>query len=110
MTGGAESIESTIGPMGRSMASITDMFKLMLAQEPWLLDPKVIEMPWQQNLFDLKAKGNTLCFGILKCDGVITPHPPVQRALRMVEEALVKAGHIGSHFDKFIRGRRDDFM
>lgn len=34
-----------------------------------------------------------LAFGILRHDGAITPHPPVQRALDMVVDTLKKLGH-----------------
>ena len=39
-----------------------------------------------------------LAFGILRHDGAITPHPPVQRALDIVVDTLKKLGHeVHSH-------------
>lgn len=38
--------------------------------------------------------GKQLCFGMMWDNGVVKPHPPLQRAMRMFKEALQSAGHL----------------
>jgi Asp-tRNA(Asn)/Glu-tRNA(Gln) amidotransferase A subunit family amidase len=39
------------------------------------------------------GQGDRVKFGIMWCDGMVEPHPPVRRGLQMVVEALRAAGH-----------------
>jgi len=72
--------------------------KALLTQQPWLHDPLVVEMPWrsepEQAVLDAVADSSTkLSFGVLRDDGMVTPHPPVTRAVNIVVETLRKLGH-----------------
>lgn len=40
------------------------------------------------------SHGKRLAFGILKTDGIVMPHPPVARALGIVEHTLSLLGHV----------------
>jgi amidase len=40
-----------------------------------------------------KARGEKVCVGIMWWDGVVMPHPPIQRALSLVVDALRAEGH-----------------
>ncbi|KAI4121988.1 MAG: hypothetical protein LQ347_006673 [Umbilicaria vellea] len=98
---GQNSILSVVGPLSHSPASLRLMCKAILSQEPWLHDPLVHEIPWrdeqEQQTIDLiasaKTGGTKLAFGIMKHDGTVTPHPPVQRAMDIVVKTLEKLGH-----------------
>ncbi len=93
---GQNSVLSVVGPLSHSVASLRLVFKSLLSQEPWLHDPLCNEIPWRQNQEDQilgLISSSKLAFGILKHDGAITPHPPVQRALDIVVETLKKLGH-----------------
>ncbi|MCJ1303695.1 Acetamidase [Hypocenomyce scalaris] len=98
---GQNSVLSVVGPLSHSAASLRLMFKSLLSQQPWLHDPLVLEIPWrdelEQQVIDLvastKSGTNKLAFGILKHDGVVTPHPPVRRAMDIVVKTLEKLGH-----------------
>lgn len=81
-----------VGPIAHSVEDIRYFFTTVLQAEPWFKDPKCIEMPWREEQVDL-VKGRTLTFGIIKWDHLIMPHPPVQRGMRIVEEALKSQGH-----------------
>jgi amidase len=48
-------------------------------------------VPWR----DVPQSQEKLTFGLLAYDGVVTPHPPVQRALTETVEKLRAAGHEG---------------
>jgi len=81
-----------VGPIAHSVADIRYFFTTVLQAQPWFHDPKCIEIPWRYEHVDL-VKGRPLTIGIYKWDHLIMPHPPVQRGIRIVEEALRKAGH-----------------
>ena len=93
---GQNSILSVVGPLSHSVASLRLLVRSLLSQHPWLHDPLCNEIPWRQDqeteALDLISSCK-LTFGILKHDGAITPHPPVQRALGMVVETLTRLGH-----------------
>ena len=93
---GQNSVLSVVGPLSPSVASLRLLLKSLLAQQPWLHDPFCNEIPWRQHHEDEITnliRSSRLAFGILKHDGAVTPHPPVQRALDMVVETLKKLGH-----------------
>ena len=78
------------------MPSLRLVLKSLLGQEPWLHDPSVHQIPWRDNdeqtvheLIETKS----LSFGAMRSDGVITPHPPVQRATDIVVKIIRKLGH-----------------
>lgn len=98
---GQNSILSVVGPLSHSAASLRLMCKAILSQEPWLHDPLVHEIPWRDEqeqqirglIASAKPAATKLAFGIMKHDGTVTPHPPVQRAMDIVVKILEKLGH-----------------
>lgn len=83
-------VHSVLGPMSTSVASLSLLVQATLSQEPWLHDPLVIEMPWRkEDFFSMKP----LCFGILRQDGEVTPHPSITKALYITIAAVEAAGH-----------------
>ena len=93
---GQNSVLSAIGPISHSPVDLRLLFKSVLSQEPWLHDPLCYEIPWrydqeQETLTAIENKN--LSFGILKHDGHVTPHPPVQRAINIVASMLQEHGH-----------------
>lgn len=93
---GQNSILSVVGPLSQSAASLRLVVKSLLSQQPWLHDPLCHEIPWREDhekqMQDLVST-STLVFGIIKHDGVVTPHPPLQRALDTVTKTVEKLGH-----------------
>ncbi|KAK9480220.1 amidase signature domain-containing protein [Lipomyces japonicus] len=84
-----EAIVSVDGPLAVSLPDLTLFSKALLSQEPWNYDPRVINLPFRE----YTLPDRPLVFAIEENDGVITPHPPVVRAIRKVADALKKAGH-----------------
>ncbi|OJD30133.1 general amidase [Diplodia corticola] len=82
-------IPSVVGIMGDSISSLRLTFRSLLATSPWLHDPEVLRMPWAAE-DETFAK---ISFGFFENDGVVAPHPPIARALRMVKEAIENSGH-----------------
>jgi amidase len=89
---GQESVSSVIGPMTRSLSNIRLFLQSTLATKPWLVDPKVHNIPWREDLFQ-EGQMNKLCFGVIQFDQLVHLTPPVQRAINMSINALQIAGH-----------------
>lgn len=101
---GQNSILSVVGPIAPNVASLRLVTQTLLAQQPWLIDPLVHEIPWRykhedeilENLMDEKGEKNLksrLAFGVLRTDGIVNPTPPICRAVDIVIKALQSAGH-----------------
>ena len=93
---GQNTILSVIGPMAHSAVSLRLAMTSIMSQEPWLHDPLCLELPWrsgQEHEVERAVESKSLCFGILKHDGTITPYPPIQRALHEVTQRLQDSGH-----------------
>ena len=87
--------------MGSSISCLHLALKSLISSRPWLYDPSVVEMEWKDQ-FDtegpkITSPNERLCFGILECDGVVNPHPPIVRALNLVKQTLSDCGHSVSH-------------
>lgn len=82
-------IPTVAGIMARNLRTVTLVFECLLSTEPWLSDPDVLPIPFRKS--DLRHR--QLAIGILHTDGIVSPHPPVTRALRMVEDAMKLEGH-----------------
>ncbi|KZV61549.1 amidase [Peniophora sp. CONT] len=86
----------TVGPMGASLSNLKLLMQVTLSRQPSLQDPKVIELPWRTECYDEvidRARTGGLVFGLLMSDGVVTPQPPVSRALNELQSRLEAAGH-----------------
>ncbi|RAR02107.1 general amidase [Stemphylium lycopersici] len=90
---GQNSILSVVGPLATNAASLRLVTQALLEQNPWLHDPLVHEIPWRADHEAEAKNAKTLCFGVLRTDGVVNPTPPVRRAIEMVVKAVREAGH-----------------
>ncbi|CAD6896555.1 unnamed protein product [Tilletia controversa] len=107
---GQESITSVIGPLSPSFEGCLAFMRGIPAGRPWTLDPAAMPMAFDEDLFELskldcksstldaqqapKNTGKThLCFGIMWDNGIISPHPPITRALKEAKLKLENAGH-----------------
>ncbi|KAL6714524.1 hypothetical protein ACLMJK_007949 [Lecanora helva] len=93
---GQNSVLSVVGPLAPSAASLKLLVKSLLSQHPWLHDPLCHEIPWREDheeQIHRLISTSKLAFGIMKHDGLVTPHPPVQRAMDIVVQTLERLGH-----------------
>lgn len=91
---GQELILAVNGPMSQSLKSLRIYSEALLSEKtaPWLLDHKVLPIPWRKNV--IQPRGRKLRFGLVgNHDGLVHCHPPVERALGMVKKALESQGH-----------------
>jgi len=84
---GCETIIPTIGPISPTLGGIDLFMKTVLGSQPWLKDPMLHQIPWRRQVSSLRT-GKKLTVGVMWDDGVVTPAPPVKRALREVVERL----------------------
>jgi amidase len=87
--------------MTRDLQSLISITRAVLETLPWNNDVDVIEMPWKNDV--LQSVRNRSChrgerngklvFGIMGCDKTVNPHPPVQRAIKIVRDALLERGY-----------------
>ncbi|OAA56131.1 Amidase [Niveomyces insectorum RCEF 264] len=84
---GTEAILATKGPMAADRDTLELCMKVVLAAEPWRLDPSLRVAPWVPYKITRPLK-----VAVMWWDGVVRPHPPMMRALREVAHACKAAG------------------
>lgn len=86
---------TTVGIMSRSVGTLKLVFKSLLSAEPWLHDPSTLPIPWRaEKEHDAEEEHDYKpAFGFMANDGVVTPHPPISRALGIVKNALRESGY-----------------
>jgi len=100
---GQNTILSVVGPLATTASSLRLVIKALLSQEPWLHDPLVHEIPWRDDhereilsIINPSSENESvgkLCFGLMRTDGIVTPTPPILRAMDTVVAALRSQGH-----------------
>ncbi|KAL2833984.1 amidase signature domain-containing protein [Aspergillus pseudoustus] len=85
---GQEAVLSVNGPMAKTLEEVVLWASTVVGQAPWLTDPKCLPIPWRK----VSPKGK-LKIAVLYNDGIVTPTPPVSRALNETAEKLKRAGH-----------------
>lgn len=91
---GQELILAVNGPMSRNLSSLRIYSEALLSEKaaPWLLDHKVLPIPWRKNV--IQPPGRKLRLGLIGShDGLVHCHPPIERALGIVKKALESQGH-----------------
>ena len=79
---------SVNGPMAKNLDDMICYSKAVVDAQAWLVDPKVLPIPWRP--VERKSK---LRIAVLWNDGIVRPTPPVTRALSETVEKLKAAGH-----------------
>ena len=80
-------INGVLGPLSTSIGGIKLLMKTSIEAKPWLDEPSLVSLPWRED-FPQGSWTKKLKVGIMWDDGVVTPHPPIVRALREVVEKL----------------------
>lgn len=82
--------------MAISLRSLRLMFESLQSTKPWLDDPDVIDF---SSRYEIESRPevlggvNDIAFGLFENDGIVVPHPPIQRALRIVQKSLHLQGY-----------------
>lgn len=91
-TEGQQHVPSAVGPMARSLSSLTLVTKAVIESEPWRTDAQLPPMPWRSEAFNDLAN-RPLVIGTMLDDGVVKVHPPVERVFHETVAKLKAAGH-----------------
>ncbi|KAK4189443.1 amidase signature domain-containing protein [Podospora australis] len=86
---GQTAIPTVAGIMGPSVATLRLVFQSLLSTKPWLSDPYTLPIPWTGTS---KNEISNPVFALMPHDGIVSPHPPISRALKIVEAALRNIG------------------
>ncbi|OTA89503.1 hypothetical protein M434DRAFT_398549 [Hypoxylon sp. CO27-5] len=90
---GQQVMPTVAGIIGHSVAAINLVFKSVISTEPWQRDPYALPIPYRDNIYREVRDARHLNLGFMEDDGIVRPHPPIARALRMVRKALENEGH-----------------
>ena len=91
-TEGQQHVPSAVGPMTRSLSSLTTVTKSMIEAELWELDPQLPPLSWKSDVFQ-ELSDRPLVVGTMLDDGVVKVHPPVERVFNETVAKLQSAGH-----------------
>ncbi|KAI9668864.1 MAG: hypothetical protein M1831_000934 [Alyxoria varia] len=90
-------MQSSAGPIARSARDCELFFKTITGSRPWEYDIGIVPGLWESMDFSRRTREpdhkRGLVIGILSCDNVVTPLPPILRLLSTVSSALSAAGH-----------------
>jgi amidase len=86
-----------LGPLSATVDGVRLFYRAVLGARPWDVDPACPRMKWDDEAYLAgRAQGKGMGkkrFGIMWDDGIVLPTPPVHRAMRLVQQALERAGH-----------------
>lgn len=91
-TDGQQHVPSAVGPMARSLSSLITLSKAVIEAELWTMDVQLPPMPWKEHVFEDYAQ-RPLVVGVLRDDGVVRVHPPIERVFEETVAKLRQAGH-----------------
>lgn len=74
--------------MSTSRSGLSLFMDAYLSYEPWIKDDYLVPIPWRSVILPSKLK-----IAVMWSDGIVTPHPPITRALREVTKYIKDAGH-----------------
>ncbi|KAK1958764.1 amidase [Colletotrichum sublineola] len=89
---GQQYVSSAIGPMARSLSSLTAVTKLVIEAGPSTTDPQIPPLPWRDDVFR-ESSSRRLVVGAMLDDGVVRVHPPIERVFRELVAKLQAASH-----------------
>ncbi|PYI24290.1 amidase [Aspergillus violaceofuscus CBS 115571] len=85
---GQEAIRGVVGPLASQSVADLELFqRAVLDQQPWEIETSIPPVPWRRVQPTME-----MTVGIMWDDGIVHPHPPVTRALRLAKSKLEAAG------------------
>ena len=89
---GADPIPGVIGPLSTSLQGIKLFMEIILKAKPWFSEPALIPLPWNSS-FEI-SPNDPLKIGVMWHDNVVTPHPPITRAMHEIVTRLKTISNI----------------
>ena len=92
---GSGYISAVVGPLSNSLEGVKLFMRTVLGAKPWMIDSSLVPLPWKEGneSGDGGDRGwdgengadggerRSLRVGVMYTDNLVTPHPPIQRAL-----------------------------
>lgn len=91
-TDGQQHVPSAVGPMARSLPSLTATTRALVESEMWKSDSQLPPMPWRDRIYE-EYTGRPLVIGVMPDDDVVRVHPPIERVFGETCAKLQAAGH-----------------
>lgn len=85
---GQEGVWPTQGPLSTSRSGLSLFMSTYMSYEPWIKDDYLVPIPWRTINLPPKLK-----IAVMYTDNIVTPSPPIIRALKSVVASLEAAGH-----------------
>jgi Asp-tRNA(Asn)/Glu-tRNA(Gln) amidotransferase A subunit family amidase len=90
---GADPIPTVLGPMSCSLEGIDMFMDVVLASEPWKVEPALVPLPWR-TVDIVPSPTRPLRIGVAVDDGVVVPHPPIVRVLEELSKKMAALAHV----------------
>lgn len=88
---GSGNVIGVVGPLSTSLEGVKIFMKTVVDSKPWIEDPSLVPLPWRTGCFNQRAtESKRLKIGVMGSDGIVTPHPPVTRAMQVMVNQLKK--------------------
>ncbi|XP_036611348.1 vitamin D3 hydroxylase-associated protein-like [Trichosurus vulpecula] len=87
---GKKSVITMAGPLAQDVDSLVLVFRLLVSEYMFQLDPTVPPMPFREEVY---SSTQPLRIGYVETDGFTQPSPSMVRAVREVSKKLQAAGH-----------------
>ncbi|KAH8651267.1 amidase signature domain-containing protein [Xylariales sp. PMI_506] len=106
---GQQHVPSSVGPMAKSLSSLTLVTKLVIEAAFWTMDPQIPPIPWRDHIFkDVSTR--SLVIGAMLDDSVVKVHPPIERVFCELITKLKAAGHDVIEWDSSLHPKCIEIM
>ena len=89
---GEEQIVPVLGPLSTSLEGIKLFMKSVIVAKPWLNEPSLVPLPWRDTVDYFPE--SKIRLGVMWHDGVVQPHPPIKRALKVLCEKFQSLNNV----------------
>ncbi|KAH7399186.1 amidase, partial [Phaeosphaeria sp. MPI-PUGE-AT-0046c] len=89
---GQQHVPSAVGPMARSLESLTTVTKAVIEAKLWTLDAQLPPLPWRDEFYGHYSR-RPLVVGTMLDDGAVKVHPSIESVFRSTVSKLKVAGH-----------------
>lgn len=84
-------VRPVAGPIATSLSSVELFMEAYASLQPWTVNPTILPIPWRVELAEQPRRPLRIAY--IVDDGVVHPHPPIQRVVRDTVAKLRQCGH-----------------
>lgn len=95
-----DEIPGVAGPLSRNIDGIELFMEVVTGTKPWLVEPALLPLPWTP--YQVNTMTRPLKIATMWSDDVVLPHPPITRALGIMESKLGELSDVSvSHWKPY---------